>query len=39
MAEFWVEWPLFKRRAWVIIACLIFQYIHAIFTGMACELG
>ncbi|KAL4447517.1 hypothetical protein ABPG75_004736 [Micractinium tetrahymenae] len=35
VAEFWVEWPLFKRRAWVIIAGLVFQYIHAIFTGMA----
>ena len=31
------EWPLAKPRLWVIIPCLIFQYIHAIFTGMACE--
>ena len=37
VAEFWAEWPLFKRRFWVIIADLVFQYIHAIFTGMACE--
>lgn len=39
MAEFWAEWPLFKTRAFVIIAGLVFQYIHAIFTGMACERG
>lgn len=36
-AEVKLEWPLLKPRLWVIIPCLIFQYIHAIFTGMACE--
>lgn len=34
-AEVKLEWPLLKPRLWVIIPCLIFQYIHAIFTGMA----
>lgn len=37
VAEFWAEWPLLKPRFWVIVLCLIFQYVHAIFTGMACE--
>ncbi len=36
-AEVKLEWPLLKPRLWVIIPCLIFQYVHAIFTGMACE--
>lgn len=34
-AEFVAEWPLLKPRLWVIIPLLIFQYMHAIFTGMA----
>ena len=37
--EFWAEWPLLKPRLWVIIPLLIFQYVHAIFTGMACASG
>lgn len=37
VAELKADWPLLKPRLWVIIPCLVFQYIHAIFTGMACE--
>lgn len=37
-AEFWAEWPLTKPRLLVIVLCLIFQYVHAIFTLLAYHL-
>ena len=29
------QWPLLKRHWWVILLCLLFQYVHGVFTQLA----